>query len=187
MTSIGARYLGIAFGGRKGNGKSLLAEYLASVRPVRILPSKTPIVEAFELWAGHPYEKARDDQRLIRFSTEIARVENPLIVADWLERNVPLYAAGGYLPVVPDMRFHAENDVLRRIGVFCIKVNASETTRRARTIARDGDLRNYDPLSATEQEIDELTYDAAIDNDREDGGTYAIAQLHAVLASAGLA
>jgi dephospho-CoA kinase len=174
-------YLGIAFGGRKGNGKSLLADYLCRTRKAVIMPSKTPIVQAFEKWSGRTYDKGRDDQQLIRFSTEIARAKNPNLVADWLEVAVPATAKTGAIPIVPDMRFFQENRVLRRLGMLCIKVDARESTRQARTIARDGDLRNYDPYSPTEVDIDRLTYDTIIDNDRDDNGAWAIEQLESIL------
>jgi hypothetical protein len=180
-------YTGIAFGGRKGNGKSLLASFvLKSHEKSVLLPSKTPIVEAFERWSCRPYDKARDDDKLIRFSTEIARRRNPDLVTDWLEAAIPEAARSGSIPIVPDMRFCAENRVLRRLGMLCIKVEAREETRVARTIARDGDLRNYDPYSPTEREIDHLTYDYVIDNDADDEGMSAILQLERILQNAHL-
>ncbi len=90
-------YIGIALGGRKGNGKSLIAEHLCTMGlGAIIVPSKTPIVEAFERHYGQTYVKARDDQALIQYSTEIARPKNAKIVAEWLEAKIPAYYAGGF-------------------------------------------------------------------------------------------
>lgn len=178
-------YIGIAISGQKGNGKDVIADYIrATRRNVVILRSKTPIVEAFEEARGLTYDKARDDSALIEFSRGL-RMEDPLVVARWLGRKIRQSAHKGLFPVVPDMRFHDENAVCHENGMLMIKVEAAESVRKDRIIARDGSLDNYKPDSETERHIDDLQYQYVIDNNRPDNGKFAIYQLESYLSRLG--
>lgn len=182
-------FIGIAIGGKKFAGKDLILDYLVSTRAsTQIVRCKTPIVEAYERIVGHPYDKGRDDAELIVVSREQIRGGpngNDNICGDYLLGKLPAVSLQGYVPLVPDMRRKPENDACIQVGMLCLKVEASEEVRAARGMRRDGHLRNWDPNDATETEVDDLHYHYVIDNNRDDGGAFAIEQLEDYLRRAG--
>ena len=179
------KFWGIAIGGNKAAGKDLVLAYLLGLAPAaRVVRCKTPIVAAYERIVGHPYVKARDDAELMALSASTIRARNDCIVGDWLRATIPPLLAEPSVPliIIPDMRFRAENDALvRDLGFLSVRVWASEETRAARILGRDGHLRNFLPADATERDVDALAYHQTIDNNRDDGGRHASAELEALL------
>lgn len=182
-------FIGIALGGKKFAGKDLILDYLVATRPrTQIIRCKTPIVEAYERIVGHPYDKGRDDAELIIVSREQIRGGpngNDNICGDYLRGMLPRAAIQGYLPLVPDMRRKPENEACLYVGMLCVKIEASEEVRKERGMRRDGHLRNWDPNDATEMDVDEQHYHYVIDNNKDDGGAFAIEQLEDYLRRAG--
>ncbi|HEV3156158.1 MAG TPA: hypothetical protein VGZ00_02310 [Candidatus Baltobacteraceae bacterium] len=176
-------YKAIALIGHKGAGKDLVATYLEATREhIIILPAKTPVVKKFERTIGHRYEKKRDDDKLMRYSSEIARKEDPNIVVDWLDTILRANAAVGRIPVIPGIRFPDDNDALMaRRDVLCLKIHASEETCRQRVIKRDGTDANFQPKDPSEISIDKLDCHHQINNERNDDGREAILHLEKVL------
>lgn len=182
-------FIGIAIGGCKFAGKDLILDYLVETRPnTQIVRCKTPIVEAYERIVGHSYDKARDDAELIIVSRDQIRggpSGNDNICGDYLRATLPRVATQGYLPLVPDMRRKPENDACIALRMLCVKVEASEEMRAERGMRRDGSLKNWSPTDATETDVEDQFYHYVIDNNRDDGGAFAIEQLEDYLRRAG--
>src|SRR5579872_2994060 len=156
----------IAIGGFKYSGKTTVQEYLCKTRSyLSPVFCKQPIVDAFEKYAGHKYNKATDDAALIDFSRTILRRDNPLVVVEYLKVEVPRLHAAGFQLVSADMRFPTENEYFKDNGFLCLKVDASEEVRLARGLARDGTIDNYKPDDDTERFADELFYHYIVSNE----------------------
>lgn len=156
----------IAIGGFKYSGKTTVQEYLCKTRSyLSPVFCKQPIVDAFEKYAGHKYNKATDDAALIDFSRTILRRDNPLVVVEYLKVEVPRLHAAGFQLVSADMRFPTENEYFKDNGFLCLKVDASEEVRLARGLARDGTIDNYKPEDDTERFADELFYHYIVSNE----------------------
>lgn len=177
---------GCAIGGNKGNGKDFILDYLCETRPNHVIVRcKTPIVERYEEIVGHPYDKGRDDAELIEVSATLIRGGpngNDHICKDYLLKIVPQVVETGRLVFIPDMRRVPENEAARdHLDLMCLYVWASEETRKRRIIAREGSLDNYKPGDDTEKEVESLRYHYQINNDHDDDGRLAFAEIEAYL------
>jgi len=183
-------FIGASIGGKKFAGKDLILDYLLATRDqTEVVRCKTPIVKAYEKIRGHAYDKTRDDADLILVSKTMIRGGvngNDNICGDYLRDTIPKVIERGHLPIIPDMRRKPENDACYALNMLCIKVEASEEVRKARGIARDGNLDNWKPDDATEMDVDEQQYHYVIDNNHNDGGKFAILQLEELLRRQGV-
>jgi dephospho-CoA kinase len=186
MAAPRIKFHGLAIAGKKGAGKDMLADYFVATRNhATIIRCKTPIVHAYEQIVGHPYEKARDDAEMIKYSRVVIRKENDNICADWLAKAVPTLIEGGLIPVVPDMRRLPEFGVLKQ-NMLCIKIHCDDSIRLGRIYDREGTLNNYDPDDDTERDVNWIDCPYVIDNSKKDQGRSAVIALESILAELGL-
>ena len=175
-------YTGIAFCGKKGAGKDMLIDWLVEKTgtppdesPVLVVRCKAPIVEQFVRFFGS-YMKGEDDRLLMNFSKFI-REYIPNLVPDYLKDLITQCSQQNVTVLVPDMRRVPDAEVLKELGLMCIKVEASESTRLDRICRRGDIVGNYDPLDITETDVDLIECPFMVNNDQDDGGLFAIEQM----------
>jgi hypothetical protein len=159
-------YAGIALGGGKGAGKTMIQEYLLNTRPSFVpIYAKMGIVDEYMKAFGHDYVKSRDDAELIEWSDKVLKPTRGSVVLGGLDRQVAKAWSLGQVPISADLRMPDENAWFAAHKFLQIYVESPEELRKERIIARDGDLRNYKPDDDTEKFYQDLKYQYIITND----------------------
>lgn len=138
----GCPYIGIAFAGKMGAGKTTLAMITQAFLGPRYLPKvhrfAEPLKEALPRLLGRPIDKKKPEDRLAlqRLADLIKDIYGDLHFTNLLKRKI-LYDLASHpdfdvFPIVDDVRFPHEVEMLKGIGILTVEVRASDEIRRSR-------------------------------------------------------
>lgn len=161
-------YRGIAFGGKAGSGKDYFAERVSQVmescdlRPVtrsfgELVKRETEIVTGLK--RGDSAFRAET----IRIG-DMARSVNPNVYVDRMKGGLARDLAGGWIPIVTDVRLRNERALCQSQGLLLVRVTAPYVDRLSALRERGEDTWILDSIHPTETELDDADFDLVVVN-----------------------
>lgn len=115
-------------------------------------------------------------RRLYQDITQICQNHDPLCFERELDSRIRAYGEGGF-SLIDDVRSRAAFDYFTERGYHSLRIEASEETRLARMLSRDGSLPPKETLEhPSETELDDVEHEFTIRNETSD-----VADLYAAL------